>query len=434
MFLVSHPLRDAVLAELHARPFVPIELPRRLLHLAFLTSHADAEADRRRLSAFCDAKGQPGPASGSKHHEVLLGDARLRWEQHTEFTTYTWEISRADRSTFARDLPSFRPMVTQVEAPGPLLVAMDLHVVPEENEPDLANTFDPSSLAASVVADGQAVAATDFRVGSEGFVRWVLLDRGMTPNQAGALAQRLMEVETYRTFALLGLPEAQGLSPNVREIEDGLTRIARSMADSHDLELNSRLLDELTGLAAALEADANVAGYRFRATRAYADIVRQRLEAVGEKPLPGLPTLAIFLSRRMEPAMRTCQMMEERLSGLSARLARAANLLRTRVDVEIEHQNRDLLRGMNHRAIQQLRLQQTVEGLSIAAISYYVVSRVGYVFKGLKDLGATSFDPGAATALSVPVIVILVALLVRRIRRHTEGTDAETLPGRLPAR
>jgi uncharacterized membrane-anchored protein len=432
MSLLSHPLRDAVLAELHARPFVPIETPRRLLHLAFFTTHDEAEADRRRLSAFCNAKGRPGPASGSKHHEVLWGDARLRWEQHTEFTTYTWEIARADQSIFARDPGSFGPMLTQIEAPGTLLAAMDLHVVPEQDEPDLTRLFDPSSLAGSVVADGKALAATDFRAGSEGFVRWVLLDRGMTPNQAGALAQRLLEIETYRTFALLGLPEAQGLSPSVRKIEDGLTRIARLMADSHDLALNSKLLDELTGLAAALEADANVAGYRFRATRAYADIVRQRLEAIGETPVPGMPTLALFLSRRMEPAMRTCHMMEERLSGLSARLARAANLLRTRVDVEIEHQNRDLLRGMNRRALQQLRLQQTVEGLSIAAISYYVVSLAGYVFKGLQDLGVTRFDPAAATALSVPAIVVIVALMVRRVRRHYAEPDVKALPERSP--
>jgi uncharacterized membrane-anchored protein len=120
--------------------------------------------------------------------------------------------------------------------------------------------------------------------------------------------------------------------------------------------------------------------------------------------------------------MRTCNMMEERLTGLSARLARAAQLLRTRVDVEIERQNRDLLGAMNTRSGQQLRLQQTVEGLSIAAISYYVVSLAGYLFKGLKDAGLGP-DPAMAQAVSVPFVLIMVGLMVRRIRRRHVETE-----------
>ena len=420
MFAASHPLRGTVLGELHARPFVPVESPKRLLHLGFVTNPDEAAADRERLVAFCEERARPAPQQDAKHHDVLLGDARVRWEQHTEFTTYTWEIADGGRATFERSVGSFFPMILAIEPPGPLLVAIDLQFRPGDEEFDLAQAFDASSLAASLVSEGKALVATDFRLGSEGFVRWVALDHGLTPGQAGALAQRLLEIETYRTFALLGLPEAQGLAPNVRSIEDGLTRIARTMAESRDLALNRSLLDELTRLAAALEADANVAGYRLRASRAYAEIVRQRLEAIGEAPVGGYPTIAAFLSRRLAPAMRTCEMMEERLSGLSARLARAAQLLRTRVEVEIEHQNRDVLRAMNTRAGLQLRLQQTVEGLSIAAISYYVVSLASYLFKGLKDLGVP-LDPGVATALSVPVVVLAIAMLVRRIRRrHAE--------------
>jgi uncharacterized membrane-anchored protein len=422
MFATSHPLRGAVLGELHARPFIPIAAPKRLLHLGFMTGGEAAAADRARLTDFCEARARPGPREDSRHHEVVLADARLRWEQHSEFTTYTWEIADTDRTPFERGAGSFVPILTQIESPGPLLVAIDLHLL-ADREVALDSLFDPSSLAASIVADGKALAATDFRVGSDGFVRWLMLDRGLAPSQAGALAQRLLEIETYRTLALLGLPEAQGLAPQVRRIEDGVTRITRTMAETRDLAVDSRLLDELTGLAAALEADANVAGYRLRASKAYAEIVEQRLVAIGETPCPGWPTLAAFLSRRMAPAMRTCHMMEERLTGLSARLARAAQLLRTRVDVEIERQNRDLLGAMNARAGLQLRLQQTVEGLSIAAISYYVVSLAGYLFKGLKDAGLGP-DPALAQAVSVPFALVLVGLMVRRIRSHHADTES----------
>lgn len=417
MFATSHPLRATVLAELHARPFVPMAPPRRLLHLGFMTGPEEAAADRARLTAFCAARARPGPLDGSKHHEVVMPDARLRWEQHNEFTTYTWELAAPDRVPFERNAGSFAAVMLQVEPPGPLLVAVDLHLVPDGEPIDIDALFDPSSLAASSVGDTKALVATDFRAGSDGFVRWLMVDRGLSPAQAGAVAQRLLEIETYRTLALLGLPAAQGLAPGVRIIEDGVTRIARTMTERRDLARDSVLLEELTALAAALEADANVAGYRFRASRAYAEIVQQRLAAIGEAPLPGRPTIDAFLSRRLAPAMRTCQMMDERLASLSARLARAAQLLRTRVDVEIERQNRDLLAAMNARAGLQLRLQQTVEGLSIAAISYYVVSLLGYLFKGGKDLGVGP-DPGLSQAFSVPVVIACVALVVRRIRRH----------------
>jgi uncharacterized membrane-anchored protein len=406
-----------VLRELHARPFIPLQAPKRLLHLGFMTGPEEGAADRARLAAFCEARARPGPEPEAKHHEIVLADARLRWEQHSEFTTYTWEIGGSDRTPFEGGAGSFAPIMLQVEAPGPLLVAVDLHLVADRDGLDLEAHFDPSSLAASSLGDNQALVATDFRVGSDGFVRWLLVDRGLSPAQAGALTQRVLEIETYRTLALLGLPEVQKLAPQVRTIEDGVTRIARTMAGSRDLALDSRLLDELTGLAAVLAAEANVAGYRLRASRAYADIVDQRLQAIGETALPGWPTIAAFLSRRMAPAMRTCLMMDERLTGLSVRLERAAQLLRTRVDVEIERQNRDLLAAMNARASLQLRLQQTVEGLSIAAISYYVVSLLGYVFKGAGHYGVEA-DTTVLQAVSVPLVVLIVGLLVRHIRRH----------------
>ena len=130
------------------------------------------------------------------------------------------------------------------------------------------------------------------------------------------------------------------------------------------------------------------------------------------------PTLSAFLARRLQPAMRTCHMLQERQADLSVKLARAANLLRTRVDVEIERQNRDLLYSMNERTRLQLRLQQTVEGLSVAAISYYVVALLSYVFKAAHDAGLMRLEAGTATALSVPVVLVAIALMVRRVRRE----------------
>ncbi len=425
--LTPHPLRATVLHELHARPFFPVTTPRRFLHYAFMTTPAQAAADRVALGALCDDIGVQGPPEAGRHHRVDLGPAVLRWEQHGEFTTYTWDIlgdfDSERHEPFGRVPRDLLELIGMLPQPGPHIVSADLHLIPEAQVPRLEDIFDVTSLAVSVVDQGGARVATDFRASAEGFVRILVIDIGLTGSRAGALTQRMLEVETYRTLALLGLPEAQRLAPAIRRIEDELTRIAGAMARSTGLEGDNVLLEDLTGMAATLEADSAGSAYRLGASRAYDQLVTQRLNTIGEKPYGGWPTIAGFLARRLAPAIRSCQVLQERQTDLATKLARAANLLRTRVDVAIEQQNRDLLRSMNERTRLQLRLQQTVEGLSIAAISYYVVALLMHVLEGVHDLHLLPVEPGIATAALVPLVVIGVALVVRRIRRRHMGHD-----------
>jgi uncharacterized membrane-anchored protein len=424
--LEPHALRAAVLGEVHARPFTSIETPRRVLHFAFETTPERGEADRAALATFCLSRGIVAPKSSDKHHRVVFGRTALRWEQHSEFTTYTWELP----SQALGDTTPFHPPATALAAPmglvpqpGPALVAIDLHLVG-----DAARTiaperlFDRASLAAAENSDGTALYATDFQCDPAGFVRILIADRGLGAERAGALTQRVLEIETYRTLALLGLPEAQRLGPSVRRVETRLAEVTAATRASEGLEANQRLLEELTALAAELEAGAAASQFRFGASRAYDEIVQRRLATIGERKVGGLPTWTSFLARRMAPAIRTCATLEERQGNLAEKLARAANLLRTRVDVELEQQNRDVLRSMNERTRLQLMLQATVEGLSVAAISYYVVGLFGYLMKGAHDAGLIRLDPALATGASVPVVLLLVWWIVRRIRsKHIKG-------------
>jgi uncharacterized membrane-anchored protein len=425
--LTPHPLRAAVLHELHARPFFPITTPRRFLHYAFMTSPAEATADRASLGAVCDDIGVQGPTPGARHHRVDLGPAVLRWEQHGEFTTYTWDFigdfDSERHEPFGPVPKELLELIRLLRQPGPHIVSADLHLIPEVDFPQLEDIFNVSSLAVSKVDQGGAMVATDFRASPDGFVRILLVDLGLTGPRAGALTQRLLEVETYRTLALMGLPEAQRLVPAVRRIEDDLTRIAGAMAKSTGLEGDHVLLDDLTGMAAALEADSAASAHRLGASRAYDQLVSQRLGVLGETPHGGWPTIAGFLARRLAPAIRSCQVLQDRQTDLATKLARAANLLRTRVDVAIEQQNRDLLRSMNERTRLQLRLQQTVEGLSIAAISYYVVALLAHVLEGIEAVHMLPVAPGIASAAMVPVVVFAVAMVVRRIRRRHTAED-----------
>ena len=422
-----HPQRGAVLGEVHARPFTRLAAPLTVLRFAFLSQGDVAAADRQKFVAFCSSHGLALPETGTKHHEVTFGAIRLRWEQHSEFTTFTWILGDADTSArnFGEIDAEHAALIRSLPQSGQLLVAVKLEVEQAAQPLERAQQlFERGSLAMVAVRSGPAIVASDFRVDEQGFVRILVCNDGLSPGRLGALVQRVLEIETYRTLALLGLPAALELAPSVNHIGRRLVEVLEEMQGAEDLKLNNHLLTELTALAASLERGAAGSLFRFGASRAYYDIVQARLAVIEGGEIAGYPTWSSFLARRMAPAMRTCASMEDRQANLSIKLARAADLLRTRVDVELEEQNRDLLRSMNDRTRLQLRLQSTVEGLSVAAIGYYVVSLFGYLAKGAHD-GGLHVEPSLATALFVPVAVAVVWIVTRSIRKRHLKHDGD---------
>jgi uncharacterized membrane-anchored protein len=249
-----------------------------------------------------------------------------------------------------------------------------------------------------------------------GFSRFLVLDVALTQRQAGRTVQRLVEIETYRMMALLGLPVAKDvgrwLSGAERQLADMMDRIghARSPEDER------AVLASLSSLAAEVEHSVARTTFRFGAARAYHGLVNQRIEELREVRISGLPTLSEFMQRRLLPAMNTCAAMARRQDDLSGRVARNSQLLRTRVDIELERQNQELLAQMNNRAKLQLRLQETVEGLSVVAITYYGSQLVQYLAKGGKYL-LPGLSPEIATAASIPLIALLSLFGIRRMRR-----------------
>ncbi|EAU41714.1 hypothetical protein FP2506_14814 [Fulvimarina pelagi HTCC2506] len=408
----TDPRRATVLGEIHARPFPLINLPRVVVTIAFMTEDG-GDRDRAALAELSRRQGVPPPAADARTHSFIFGRGRLRWESHTEFSTYSWDGPPPSR--FGEPVEG-HPFGAEFDAPGPMIAGVHLEIRPKDDESEAAlGIFDKTSFCYSEMEGGLAFAATDFRQDSDGLTRMLVLSDGLTPARAGALAMRLIDIEVYRTLALLGLPLAHDIGPTVQDLEEQLVHITDEMKGGTD---DSRaLLQEMTLAAAEVEAAAARVLYRFGASRAYDDIVRERLSSVGEQPVPGSESWSAFLQRRTAPAMRTCQSIDRRLATLSEKLSRAANLLRTRIDVELEHQNRDLLTSMDRRARLQLRLQQTVEGLSVAAIGYYVVGLFGYLAKALEEEGFPIHST-TMTAAFVPVALLAVWLVVRRIRRH----------------
>ena len=224
-----------------------------------------------------------------------------------------------------------------------------------------------------------------------------------------------MEIEAYRLLALLALPIARRQTPRMLAIERELALLTDGLAQGQGNDED--LLHELTRLAAEVESGLAASQFRFGACRAYFELVTRRIAEMRESRLPGLQTIEEFMARRFTPAVATCQTAEARLHGLSERIARASALLSTRVDIARERQNQALLASMDRRARLQLRLQQTVEGLSVAAIVYYLAGLVGYLAKGIKA-GGWRFEPDLIVGIAVPALAVVAFMAVRRARRH----------------
>lgn len=412
--MIAHDDRSSAVSEVHARPHLLIQAPRCLLQFAFMTE-GDQTKDQEAMDALSERMGVTHPGLDASLHGLTFTEGELHCEKHTEFSTYLWStpIDVGTGVPLGED-----PFKNEFTSPGPVISGVRLKILPwttetMEKEMDL---FDPISVCYSLVENGNAAIVTDFKQDKDGLTQILILDKNLSEASAGALAQRLLEIETYRTLALLSLPLTRSMTTELRRMESQLAHITEEMrADLSSRKDSNELLTELTSLAAELEASAAANLYRFGASRAYYEIVEERLKSLGEQAVSGFSTWHEFLYRRIAPAIRTCQSVKERQAKLSDKLTRAISLLRSWIDVELERQNRDLLASMNNRAKLQLRLQQTVEGLSVAAISYYIVSLFAYLIKGIPGI-YEKVSPDLAIAVAIPIVTLAIWWTVRRIK------------------
>jgi uncharacterized membrane-anchored protein len=411
----EHAQRRSLAGEVHARPYEVIAAPVRASHLALV--HGDAAAEREHLKKLLAPHAAEPPGEGVTWFSRDLGALKLRWERHVEFSTYTFLRFDGFDLPFANTALELVPQDWLRGVPGELLNAMHIAVDAAGREGDeLAALFDGNPLVGSKVVGGAGEVWTDFRLHSDGCGRVLMRDLGLSRGQTGRLLQRLFEIETYRMMALLAFPVARAAAAEIHRLDRELGSIVGELADPGADRHDRELLDRLTGLAAAAEGLDADTSFRLAAARAYYAIVEQRIEELRETRIPGTQTVAEFMDRRLVPAMKTCESTAERQQLLARRVSRAGDLLRTRVDIALEEKNRDLLKSMNRRAHIQLRLQETVEGLSVVAISYYLLGLLGYAAKGAKAAGAP-IDTDVAVLAGLPVVVALVWLGVKRLRK-----------------
>lgn len=427
------PLRSELHNEVHARP--PVGLPVPALVVLVAVRHAGVSRQQacehlRRLPG--QQALQPDDLAGSFLCLSLPG-ATLTWERHTEFSRYTLVQPLPASATLASCDPdalllAALPPGWLAGMAGQTFAAVQLVMLPGDLQPpqdSLAQARDwlgEHTVVASLTgSQGNGLVATDFVLRDSGFERMVVITApGTTETRAGRIAQRVLEIETYRLMALRGLPVAKALGPLLSNSEHQLADITAQMESKSATD--EALLDTLVALAAGVERATAEHSYRFAATSAYATLVAQRIVELRERAIPGTQTLGEFMQRRLSPAIATVAATGQRLASLSERISRASALLRTRVDIATEAQNQQLLAKLTRGQQLQLRLQTTVEGLSIAAISYYVVSLLYYGIKALKA-GGVPVNAEVATGALMPLVLWAVWYTTRRIHKSLHAPD-----------
>jgi uncharacterized membrane-anchored protein len=423
------PLRATLHNEVHARPAARIRLPALVVYVAVLNAGVTREQECAHLRLLPNQQDLPLEILASNFLRLRFDSYTLKWERHTEFTRYSIVQPLPTQANLSTQPGTQEPdlvsnLVVSADwlssLPGQTVAAIQMAMV-EADISDTAltmqraqNWFGGRPVLASLLGMGHSCAVSELRIGEDGFERMlVIAPAGTSESRSGRNSHRLLEMETYRLMALRGLPIAKELGAMLSECESELANITMQLDQKSASDQS--LLDSLVSLAARVERATAAHGYRFSATRAYAALVAQRIAELSEVEIPGTQSIGNYLQHRLAPAIATVAATEHRLQALSERISRASDLLRTRVDIATEVQNQQLLEKLTRGQELQLSLQSTVEGLSIAAISYYVVSLLVYAGKALKALGLP-INPEIAAGSLIPVVLWAVWRGTRHIR------------------
>lgn len=412
----AHPLRQRLADELHARPVLPVTAPARIFHVV-RHGGVDPAADAGYLIGLCERLGVEPPRQGQRQFRLMVEGVTLKWERYTECCGWTVIIPG-----LGDILPAtIRDMIAAAPGQNLTVVELEVHGGTTAAEAAALGYFDPATLVASNLRNGRAEVWSDFRLGPDGEVKLVLgVREDLTPRTIGNVVQRFLDIETYRMLALLALPMAQKVSQRTNVLDRRLASLTGAFVPGRGDEAgdDGELLAELGAIAAEVENLVAESTWRFSAAAAYHALVEDRLAENKESPIGGFETVGYFMNRRLTPAMRTCQSAAARQESLSQRIARSSQILRARVEIALQAQNQSLLRSMEQRAGLQLRLQETVEGLSVVVISYYVIGLIAYFLKGLEEVVPGLPHGTVLVTFVLPLVLGAVYVGMRRMKRR----------------
>ncbi len=431
--------------ELHERVAVPVSTPCRIRHSAYLLPDELEETRNQVRAAFQNILRQLGVTPGTVRWGERAGSVkkefsdgsllRVVWELHTEFYSYTTVLVPTEQQ--GSEGQFVEPFTLPVfPAIGSKLVDLDLMVVPgTELDKERRAGLLGGIIYGGKVASGEAAAWTTFQINEWGQGCYVVAAGSLKPARLGRLVRRLVEIETYYHLVLLPLQEYRKQVVVLREAEERIAGysegIATDLASRRvEPEREHRWLVYLTRDLAELIRLTERMRYRLSAANSYYAIFDDRLDWLREQPGGGYQTLREFLTARVSPAIRNYRNFIERADALTAQLTSLGNMMRTRVNLNMEQQSLNTMQVMNRRVSLQLMLQKTVEGLSLIVFTYYLTGLSNYVFKALAPVLPLPGNPTVWSALTIPLWLGVGFWMTRRVKRlvATSLNEKENFP------
>lgn len=439
----DHPMRMQLHEEVHARPPIPLWPNERVLSQSFLLDALTRESQIQWILSLSKALGVENDRAKDHSFKMLSLTPEpervlIKWELHGEFATIA-AITRnpvkitgpllESRLSLEKSLDELLrklgcPIISQ--AGGERISAVDLVF---EHRPlfgeaqEVSAMFNGNTVLGSYILDSKkAQLWTDLRLDDDGYISYLIPHDVMGSRQAGRVARALAEAETYRMAAMIAFPVAKSLSMPLRAAESELAELSKDISQLQSepgihTEKDGKFLGELSHLASRAEQWSSEYGLRFTASEAYSQLLNKNLFELAESSIPGVQSLSEFMDRRFQPAMGTCIWTQRRLKELSDRISRTTQTLRTRIEFVNEEQTQKLLASMDQRARLQLRLQETVESLSVLVLTYYVVSLLAYVAKGGKEAGL-AIHPEIIAAVAAPIVAIVFLVISKQRRKR----------------
>ncbi len=422
-----HPLLESLYEEMHSRPYQVIQCPAHITHFVVLSNELQKAEQFAHMQQLYAAFELPVPQLDQTNLQLETATFKVRREVHLEFSAFTFiNSSLSDQAPFECTGLTPLPQGWLEQLTG--MVVANFHLALQcidENDSQLIvnakKSFENFRLVGSSPQNGDARVWTSFRLHSDGFGRFLIGNIQMSDSQIGRLTQRLIEIETYRMLTLMALPLARENVTVLTAMDEKLVKLTNQLACSVHFS-EQGILSQLTAMAAQIEAVRARTAFRYTATFAYYDLVIKRLEELREDEVSGHLSLNEFITRRLTPAVNTCKAVSDRLESLSLRIDRVSDMMRTKVELSIQEQNQMLLTSMDRRSRIQLMMQHTVEGLSVAAISYYSIGLVKYLIEAV-DLSLLPVEKSQLIGLSVPIIIGTVWFFTRRVHRRFKNMD-----------
>ncbi|MFT5705964.1 MAG: putative membrane-anchored protein [Oceanospirillaceae bacterium] len=424
-----HPLLESLYEEMHSRPYQVIPCPAKITHFVLISDEEQKAQQFACLQELFAVFSQPVPSEDQSNLQFETNTFRVRREVHLEFSAFTFtNLALIESTPFQQTGLTPLPDGWIESLPGTVMANFHiaLQCIDDQDKALISKAkqyFEGYRLVGSSPQNGDARVWTSFKLHSDGFGRFLIGNAHMSDSQIGRLTQRVIEIETYRMLTLMALPLARENSARLSIMDSQLVLLTNQLACADDFS-EQEILVQLTQMAAQIEAVRSRTAFRYAATFAYYELVLKRLAELREDEVSGHLSLNEFITRRLTPAVNTCRAVSERLESLSLRIDRVSDMMRTKVELSIQQQNQLLLQSMDRRSGIQLMMQHTVEGLSVAAISYYSIGLVKYLIESF-DLSNIPFSKAQLVGGSVPLVIGAVWFFTRRVHKRFKNMDDE---------